>query len=53
MYPLAVLSHVQPRLTYNPMLNTSHDFSKATGMCGAKAGDSPPRRSPAGTLVEL
>ena len=43
MYPLAVLSHVQPRLTYN----TFHTSSLMTDMCGgAKAGVSPPRRSP-------
>ena len=42
MYPLALLSHEQPRLTYN----THRTSSKITGMRGAKAGVSPPRRIP-------
>ena len=39
MHPLAVLSHFRPRFAYN----TS---SVITGMRGAKAGVSPPRRNP-------
>ena len=43
MYPLAVLSHSRRRcFTYN----TYHTSSVITGMCEAKAGVSPPRRSP-------
>ena len=40
MHPLAVLSHLRPRFPWT----TS---SVITGMRGAKAGVSPPRRSPA------
>ena len=47
LYPLAVLSHVQPRFTSNPTLiihTRYHASSKITGMHKAKAGGSPPRR---------
>ena len=45
IFPLAVLlSHVQPRCTYNPIHNAYPSSSKITGKPAGKAGDSPPRR---------
>ena len=47
MYLLTVLSHAQLRFTYNnPKIHTRyHTSSKFTGMRGANAGGSSPRRS--------
>ena len=47
MYPLPVLSYLRPRFAY---CNT---FSVITGMRGAKAGVSPPRRNPPCILCNI
>ena len=51
MYPLAVMSHVQPRSACNYTHNICHASSEIMGMHSAKTGGSPPRRIALGITI--